>query len=407
MPAATGAAVLLALLAGCANPGPPLPPTLKLPQVVEAASLSAVRVGDQVSLHWTTPTHTTDKLLIAGPIAAVICRDPAPAAKPAAAKPAVKLAPPPCSPVLRVPVTPGASAAADPLSVSLLHGPLRLLAYRVELQNAAGHSAGPSAAVFAVAGEAQAPVAGFRARLTKPGVVLEWTRDTAASPTGPGPLAQPAVTTVELTRTTLASPPAASAAPSPARPAAGPQKPKEPPPPVRFQAGESDAGGTLDRTAQIGFTYSYTAERVRRIPIAAGQTLEIRSAPSPAVTVAVQDIFPPETPAGLVAVPGFFRPGDQGSPGTPAAAADSERPAIDLSWDPDIEPRVAGYRVYRREADSGAWQLLPPALVPSAAWHDTAVVSGRAYAYRVSAVSTAGNESAPTPAVTETAPSVP
>src|ERR1035441_4608651 len=58
------AAAAVLLLAGCASPGPPLPPSLKLPEVV--TDLTARRVGDQVMLHWTTPTRTTDKLLIRG-----------------------------------------------------------------------------------------------------------------------------------------------------------------------------------------------------------------------------------------------------------------------------------------------------------------------------------------------------
>ena len=42
--------------------------------------------------------------------------------------------------------------------------------------------------------------------------------------------------------------------------------------------------------------------------------------------------------------------------------------------------------------------------VPTAACRDTTVIPGHTYAYRISAVSTAGNESAPSPEVTETAP---
>src|SRR5579863_10782647 len=44
-------------LAGCASPGPPLPPSLKLPEVV-SSGLTATRVGDEVRLHWTTPART-------------------------------------------------------------------------------------------------------------------------------------------------------------------------------------------------------------------------------------------------------------------------------------------------------------------------------------------------------------
>src|SRR5215472_12970767 len=64
--------VAAVLLAGCATPGPPLPPSLELPRPV--MDLEATREGNRVLLTWTPPTETTDKLRIrhAGPTA--ICR---------------------------------------------------------------------------------------------------------------------------------------------------------------------------------------------------------------------------------------------------------------------------------------------------------------------------------------------
>ena len=107
-----GAGMLLVLLVGCASPGPPLPPSLKLPAIIAAKELTAIRVGDTVALHWTTPTHTTDKLLIAGPITAVVCRN-----SPSARRPPCPLCRPQPKPasveVERLPVTPGPSAAID------------------------------------------------------------------------------------------------------------------------------------------------------------------------------------------------------------------------------------------------------------------------------------------------------
>lgn len=386
-------AALLALcagLAGCASPGPPLPPSLKLPEVVAATSFTATRVGDAVTLHWTTPTRTTDKLLIAGPITAVICRNLPPAAPAQPAPPASKA--PPCAEVQRLSVTPGPSDAVDPLPAPLTVGPARLLAYRVELLNAAGRTAGPSAPVFAAAGAAPGSIEDFSGEATKPGALLRW-RPAAGSGE-----------TVELDRTTVEAPAAAPTTAAPARKTGLPGETKEPAE-LRFQAGNIDAGGARDRTALIGRTYSYTAQRVRTVELS-GQALELRSAPSAAVTVPVRDVFPPEVPAGLVAVPGFFYPSDQRSPGTPgfAGEAAAQHPAIDLSWEPDVEPRVAGYRVYRREDSSGAWQLLTPDLVGVAAYHDATVVAAHTYTYRVTAVSTAGNESAPSPEAVETAP---
>jgi len=369
-----GAGVLLTLLAGCASPGPPLPPSLKLPAVITANELTATRVGDTVRLHWTTPTRTTDKLLIAGPITAVVCRD-TPAVALNSAQPAPKA---PCTEVERQPVTPGATDATDALPAALTAGPARLLAYRVELLNATGHTAGPSPIVYAVAGIAPDPVANLRAEPTRAGALLRWLPQAVAGDT------------VELTRTTEQAPAPKTSAPKAGLPTGIPGTQKERAV-TKFVAGATDAGGTLDRSARIGYTYTYTAQRVRTISLA-NQSLELRSAPTEPATVAVRDAFPPEVPAGLVAVPGF------------SGETATQRPTIDLSWEPDIEPRIAGYRVYRREGDSGAWQPLTPNLVPAAAYRDATVVAGHTYTYRVTAVSSAGNESAPSPEATETAP---
>src|ERR1700733_8886547 len=65
---------------GCASPGSPRPPPLRLPVIVK--DLPAERVGDEVHLHWTTPEKTTDDLPIKGSLTAEICRDPAPSSPP-------------------------------------------------------------------------------------------------------------------------------------------------------------------------------------------------------------------------------------------------------------------------------------------------------------------------------------
>jgi hypothetical protein len=372
---------------GCASPGPPLPPSLKLPQVV--TDLTATRLGDAVVLRWTTPTHTTDKLLIAGPITAQICRSSALVA-PSPAKAA------PCTEAARVNVTPGELAETeDKLPEALASGPPRALAYQVRLLNAAGRTAGPSATIYAAAGQAPQPVEDLHATPTKQGVVLEWKRAGGARAENlsdnPAALATELATTVELNRTTISAPaPAAASAPK-SNLLGAPKEPVQ----ARFVAGNVDSGGTTDRTAQLGRTYRYTAQRVRSMTFNQ-QTLELRSAPSAEVRVEVRDVFPPDLPTGLVAVPEL--------------ASDGARPpiaSIDLAWDPNPEPRIAGYRVYRQDLDSGSpdvWHSLSPDLIRVTSYRDSTVTADKRYAYRVTAVGESGNESAPSAAASETAP---
>ncbi len=360
--AVAAAAISLTILGGCASPGPPLPPTLNLPEVVSARGLTATRVGDEVKLHWTTPTQTTDKLAIKGAITAEICRDVV-AGSLAKKKP--------CTPVVRVVVSPGATDVADALSAALSSGSAKLLAYRVQLVNTAGRTAGPSAVVYAAAGPAPPPMEAFGGEATKDGVVLHW----RAEGSGTG--------WVELDRTVLDAAPAAKNTDA----LAGLTSAKEPAE-KRFRAGATDAGGTVDRTVEIGHTYRYSAQRVSSV-LVGGQSLQARSVASATLEFAVRDVFAPDVPTGLVAVPGL-----EGNAAT-----------IDLSWEPDVEARVAGYRVYRREAGPADWVRVGPELVTEAAYRDLKVTPGRGYSYRVTAVSTAGNESGPSGEVAETAAS--
>jgi hypothetical protein len=163
-------------------------------------------------------------------------------------------------------------------------------------------------------------------------------------------------------------------------------------------ASPSDPGGTIDRTAEIGQTYQYTAQRVSQVTVA-GHELELRSVPSAPVTVAMLDIFPPGAPTGLVAVPGFLAGA--------AGAGATGRPTIDLSWQPNGEARVAGYRVYRQEVLAGQAQgsprLVTAELAQGPGYRDPTVEPGHTYSYRVTAVDDAGNESPPSAEAIETA----
>jgi fibronectin type 3 domain-containing protein len=105
----------------------------------------------------------------------------------------------------------------------------------------------------------------------------------------------------------------------------------------------------------------------------------------------MRDTFPPHAPSGLEVVPGG------------ATAADR---SIDLSWTPDTDADLGGYFVYRQEVDpngvvTGTVTRLNTTPVVGPAYRDQTALPGRRYAYRVTAVDTAENESAPSADVQE------
>lgn len=385
------------LCAGCANPGPPKPPSLHLPALVK--DLSAERVGDHVILRWTTPSRTTDDQEIKGALTAEACRETDP--KPTT--PAAKLTA--CAPLGHISVNSGLSETTDTLPATLQTGPTLRLAYRIQVFNSTGHSAGESAMpAFAASGTAPAPVDSLRATSTEQGAILEWRSGvsfqdvdqidfkridlTVAAPTPKTPKPAPTPTHPagknKSSQTNKSSQPKKAAA--------------QPADEVNLKATDKPANpstttaGTVDTTAAMGHTYNYFAQRVRTVTLN-GQPLEIKSDPSPVVTLVMRDTFPPKTPTGLETISGVAAP-DASVAGTPG------NPYIDLSWEPNSEADLAGYRVYRQLArpdgsPQGPLARLTELPIAAPAYRDVAVKPGQGYIYSVTAVDAAGNESAP------------
>lgn len=348
------ACALAAAAVGCGTPGAPLPPSLNLP--LKVTDLSAIRAGDKVSLVWTMPKKTTDKLFIKGFVTVRVCRREAAAECVDAGAP--------------FPVAPGVIGTySETLPAALSSGPARTMSYFVELKNSNGRSAGLSNAVVMLAGAPPEPVRGFTAEVRKAGAVLHWT------PGGEN-------VSVRLQRRLLT--------PQAEKPRRGPLGPaKEPVEQDLWIEGGSQIGQAIDKDIRFGETYEYRAQRVARIT-ADGKTLELGGELSPPVQVEAKDVFPPAVPTGLVAVATL---GDDGG-----------ETAIDLSWQPDAEPDTAGYIVYRREGDED-WQRISPAQPAfGPGFHDAHVVAGHTYRYAVSAVDQGGHESARSAEAQETVP---
>ena len=344
----------LAASTGCGTPGAPQPPSLNLPLAV--TDLSADRAGDQVTLTWTMPKKTTDKLRIRDNVSVRVCFEQG------ANAPCVDAG----SPIDLAPGADGVFSAALPSSLS--SGSPRVVDYFIELRNKRGRSAGLSNAAPVPAGAPPSPVAAFRAEVEKDGVVLSWSPDSESA-------------AVRVQRRLLT--PQSS-------------KPKEsltapPPEPVEQSLLIEDAGQgrALDKNVHFGESYEYRAQRVARFTTS-GKTFELSGTLSAPVDADVKDIFPPAVPTGLVAVATL---GENGS-----------EAAIDLSWQPDSETDIAGYIVYRREGNQPWVRISPAEPVIGPAFHDSKVQPGHTYRYAITAVDQDGHESARSDETQETVP---
>jgi hypothetical protein len=307
------------------------------------------------------PKRNTDKLLLKDKVQARVCRKENDAG--------------PCVTAGSMQFAPGADAAfTDTLPDALASGTPRVVTYFVELLNRKGRSAGLSNGAEVPAGEAPAAVEGLSAEMRKDGVLLKWM---------PGP-PESEPTAIRLQRKRLT--PAQSQAQSRQGPLAPPPEPAEQ---ILLVPAGSQKGEALDKDIRFGETYEYRAQRVATVP-AGGKKLELAGPFSTPVRIDAEEIFPPDVPTGLAAV---ATTGENGA-----------APAIDLSWQPDTEADLAGYVVYRREAD-GAWQRISPAQpVTGPGYHDADVQPGHTYFYAVSAINQEGRESARSAEAQETVP---
>ena len=71
---------------------------------------------------------------------------------------------------------------------------------------------------------------------------------------------------------------------------------------------------------------------------------------------------------------------------------------MELSWEQNAEPDLAGYRVRRRQQGSEP-VVLTKELLESPGYSDPTVTRGQEYSYEVTAVDSKGNESEPSEAI--------
>ena len=373
---------LCLLLAGCAQTGPPLPPSLELPK--PPTDLRASRKGNRVTLSWSEPTLTTDRQSVRYIGPTLICRSldhdiascanpaatlpaPAPSAAPKKSRRAKKSSAPPAAP----------QTYTDTLPATMQQqGPSPEVTYAVEVLNRNARSAGLSNRVHVPAVVTLPPPSDLSAELTGDGVVLTWTSagESQSLPTNP-PTNSPAVQhRYRIYRRDESSGKDAIAGEVP------------------VPSTESGLVHFTDSSFEWEKTYLYriTVVTIIKHPDSSSE-VQVEGDDTPPVRVIAHDVFPPSVPAGLQA----------------AYSGEGQKPFIDLIWAPVTNADLAGYNVYRSEANGAAGEKtvkLNAELVKSPSYRDFAVASGKTYTYSVSAVDVRGNESQRSEPTSETVP---
>ena len=385
---------------GCANPGPPKPPALYLPE--PAKDLAVERVGNHVVLTWETSARTTEGQIVQGPISAEVCRDDHPKPPPAAAT--FPLPPDPCRVVHEVTVTPGTAATptrlVDELPAGFTKGTPGLLEYRVTLLNSKGRSAGPSAPAYAVSGSAPAAAGSITVTPQRGGALIVW-GTTNLLPAAPMQVSRTllAISTGPVSQQQKHSKKSDAQVSSPLDPSSAPTLQQVTLTPDR--AGKPDTGGMVDHGIHDGDKVQYVAQRVLAVKLTpppalvtgkkgrltetkpVEQFFEVKSEASPAVTFTFLDVIPPAAPTGLAVV-------TSGGLGAPSS--------IDLSWEANAELDVAGYNVYRASGDL-RYKRVNVQLAGGPEFRDTTAEKGKTYLYRVTAVDQRQHESSPSAAI--------
>jgi hypothetical protein len=371
--------LLCALMIGCAQTGPPLPPSLELPK--PPGDLRAVRKGDRVALSWSEPTLTTDRQSVRYIGPTLVCRsvesEITQCGNPAALLPAPAAGPHKASSPHKKKSSadkPSPLSYTDTLPASLLRAdPAAELTFAVEVLNRNARGAGLSNRVHVPAVVTLPPPGDVAAALNGDGVELTWTSNDAAQKVfdelgGESPEVQVRYRVYRHLES--------AGDESSAKDAIAGE--------VAFERGVvhfMDSGFEWEKT------YLYRVTAVTIVKRADGD-VQVEGDDSAPVRVVAHDVFPPSVPTGLQA----------------AYSGEGQKPFIDLIWAPVTSADLTGYNVYRSETGGAGMVRVNSELVKSPAYRDMAVESGKTYTYSVSAVDARGNESGRSEATSEGAP---
>lgn len=355
----------LCMATGCGAPGEPLPPSPPIP--VAITDLTAQQAGDAVLLTFTMPKKSVRGERLKEVPALEVLRgslkaDGTPDAKSFRVVDTVPGA------LLTNYTQQGKVEFPDPIPADEINKHAgETLVYRVRTRVSDKKSSADSNDVSLRLYSVPARIASLDASVTERGIQLVWAapdKTSAGEPLGP-------IQEFHVYRGELDAASAAVAAKDLAQ-AGWKSRP--------LQIAATTVPEFLDTGFDYGKTYAYL---VRTVVLVAGVKQE--SGDSQAAILTPKDIFPPAPPQGIVAavIPGA-------SPGSLV---------VDLSWSINLETDLAGYRMYRGEQEGTQGQLLTPQLLPTPAYRDNTVSSGKRYWYTVTAVDRAGNESAPSAAM--------
>jgi hypothetical protein len=372
--AAVATVALCLLLASCAQTGPPLPPSLELPK--PPTDLRATRKGNRVTLNWSEPLLTTDRQSVRSIGPTLVCRSFDPEIT-TCGTPAATLPAPPAAAPQRNSSRPSAAQKAtsprpapqtyvDTLPANMQQqNPAAEVTYALEVLSRNARGAGLSNRIHVPAVLTLPPPSDLTAQLTGDGVVLNWTSAGESSN----------LPSIEH-RYRIYRRKESSGDESTGKDAIAGEVRLREPGPAHF----TDSGFEWEKT----YLYRITAVTIVKRP---GSEEQLEGDDTPPLRVIAHDVFPPSVPSGLQA----------------AYSGEGQKPFIDLIWAPVTNADLAGYNVYRSEAN-GAAVKLNSELVKSPSYRDSEVASGRTYTYSASAVDVRGNESQRCEATSEAVP---
>jgi len=345
------------VLAGCGAPGEPQPPSPPIPAAI--TDLTALQQGNGVKLVFTLPGRTTNGERLAEPPATEIFRG----ALKADGKPDNKS-------FLLVYIIPGELSLnyaaqgkmqfTDPIAAEALRThPGLQMTYRVRTRASKKKSSADSNAVTVTLYAVADTIPSVAANVTQTAVELSWPAPAPASTSGGDKVAGYHVYRGELD----------AGSPAPTKGDLSQARWKNTP----LLLASAQSNSYSDTLFEFGKTYVYLIRSVSAV-----EGTQVESDDSALAIVRPRETFPPAVPQSVVAA---VLPGADGGQ------------VADLSWSINVEPDLAGYRLYRSEKEGERGELLRTELLATPAYRDSALEAGHRYWYSVTAVDRDGNES--------------